>query len=122
MNKTFKILMVLIFAYLLLLTWLFVLKPPAIVPAAAAIPDPEVKQGNYTIFHYTNAGWTNKLYITDYYIKDGILYYKLRESQGGFLPVEFEDCLIVPDWIETIDELMNYGFWEPGDDSYEPGS
>jgi hypothetical protein len=120
-SKTLKTLMVLLFIYMLLLSW-FVFKPVAVTPVTAEIPGPEVKVGNYTIFQYTSVGWANKLYITEYYIKDGVIYYRLRDNQSDYLPVDLENCLIVPEWIENIDELMDYGFWIPGDEYNEPYS
>jgi hypothetical protein len=113
-NRTFKTLMVLILIYALIVTGV-VIKPPAVTPvtAAAEIPEPEVKQGKYTIFQYTEVGWTNRLYATEFYIEDDKIFYKSREH-ADYLPIALENCLIVPEWIENVDELMNYGFWEPG--------
>lgn len=112
-SKTFKTLITLIIAYMLFLTWFIVIQP--VVPAAAAeVPEPEIKQGQYTIFHYTQSGWINRLYATEYYIKDRIIYYKDREHQGEYMEIPFEDCLPKPGWIEAVDELMDYGWWEPG--------
>ena len=112
-SRTLKTLMVLIIAYLFLLTLLFVIRP-VITPVTADVPEPEVKQGRYTIFQYAQNGWTNRLYVTEYYIEDRIIYYKSREHQGEYMEVPFDDCLPAPDWIEDIDELMDYGWWEPG--------
>lgn len=89
---------------------------PVVVPMADEIPEPEVKQGQYTIFQYTEVGWTNRLYITEFYIEDDKIFYKLREYDE-YLPTALENCLIAPEWIEDINELMNYGFWEPAEES-----
>jgi len=42
-----------------------------------------------------------------------LISYKTWEHQGEYTEVPFDDCLPAPGWIETVDELMNYGFWEP---------
>lgn len=111
-SRTLKTLMILIIAYLFLLTWVFVIQP--IVPTTAAeIPEPEIKQGKYTIFQYTQSGWTNRLYVTEYYIEDRIIHYKDREHQEEYMELPFEDCLPKQGWIEDADKLMDYGWWEP---------
>lgn len=115
-SRTMKTLMAIIVAYLILLTWF--MNQPVVTPVAAEVPEPEVKQGQYTIFQYTKCGWTNRLYVTEYYIEDRIIYYKSREHQGEYMEVPFDDCLIVPEYIEVVDDLMNYGFWEPGGYEY----
>lgn len=112
-TRTLKILMGLVIVHLIILTWFFIFQP-AVTPVAAEVPEPEVKQGKYTIFQYTQNGWANRLYVTEYYIKDRIIYYKSREHQGEYMEAPFDNCLPVPDWIESTDELMNYGYWEPG--------
>lgn len=117
LKRTFRTLMVLIIIYSVFVTGLL-LKPAAVTPVAAEVPEPEVKQGQYTIFQYTKCGWTNRLYVTEYYIEDRIFYYRSREHQGEYIEVPFDDCLIVPVWIENIDDLMNYGYWEPGGYEY----
>lgn len=70
-------------------------------------------KGEYTIFYYTQNGWTNRLYVTEFYIENDIVFYKLRELdyETLYLPVKFDDCLVVKGWIEDINELINYGFW-----------
>lgn len=78
-----------------------------------AAEQPHVWKGEYTIFQYTQHGWANRLYVTEYYIKDGIIYYKSREHQSEYLPVQFDNTLTVPKWIEAPDELVEYGFWQP---------
>lgn len=72
-----------------------------------------VYKGEYTIFYYTQNGWTNRLYVTEFYIENDIVFYKLRELdyETLYLPVKFDDCLVVKGWIEDINELINYGFW-----------
>lgn len=116
-GKTLRIMMIILFAYMLLLTW-FILKPPAVAPTVADIPTLEIKQGKYTIFNYTQNGWTNRLYVTEYYIEDRIIYYKPREHEGGYLEVTLENCLTVPGWIEDTDLLMDYGYWEYPEEGY----
>lgn len=73
---------------------------------------PQLWKGKYTIFQYTRNGWTNRLYVTEYYIEDHTIYYKAREHQGEFLPVEFDGTLPAPGWIEDTEKLMDYGFWK----------
>lgn len=87
----------------------------AVVPTVEEIPIPEVKHGQYTIFHYTKGGWVNRLYVTEYYITDHIIFYKDREHQDEYLEVLLDDCLPQPGWIEDADELMDYGYWEPAE-------
>jgi hypothetical protein len=99
----------------------YILKQPAVTPVAAEVPDPEVKQGQYTIFQYTKTGWTNRLYVTEYFIKDKMIFYKPREHQEEYLEMPFEDCLLVPEWIEENEDLMNYGFWEYPEEEYTEG-
>lgn len=92
---------------------------PVVAPTVTAVPTPDVKHGQYTIFHYTKSGWVTRLYVTDYYITtDHIVYYKSREHQDEFQEVLLDDCLPVPGWIENTDELMNYGFWEYPEEEY----
>lgn len=72
-----------------------------------------VWKGEYTIFNYTQNGWTNRLYVTEFYIEDDTIYYKLRDHKE-YLPVKFDNCLPAVGWVEEIDKLMKYGFWQPG--------
>lgn len=96
----------------------YILKQPAVTPVAAEVPGADVKQGQYTIFQYTKTGWTNRLYVTEYFVKDKMILYKSRERQGEYLEIPFEDCLLVPEWIENNEDLMNYGFWEYPEEDY----
>ena len=58
----------------------YVIGQPAVTPVAAEVPTQDIKTGQYTIFQYTRSGWVNREYVTDYYIEDGIIYYKDRVS------------------------------------------
>lgn len=96
----------------------YLMKQPVVVPVEAEIPGPEVKQGRYTIFQYTQIGWTNRVYITEYFIEDNIIHYKEREHQDEYIEMPFEDCLIEPKWVEENEELMDFGFWEYSGEEY----
>ena len=84
-----------------------------VLPEKLQVPGPEVKQGKYTIFQYCQNGWTNHLYATAYYENDKKIYAELREYPGEFIPIDGQ-TLPIPEWIETPEELMEYGFWEQG--------
>ncbi|HWQ30064.1 MAG TPA: hypothetical protein VN549_03650 [Negativicutes bacterium] len=86
----------------------------AVLQETAKIPEPEVKTGNYTIFQYCQNGWTNHLYAVSYFEKDHHVYAELREYQGEYIPVDGQ-TLIIPEYIEDVNELMDYGFWEPAE-------
>jgi len=77
--------------------------------AQLAAGEPEIVTGNYTLFHYTDAGWINPIYVTRYSLDGQVLRYV---ENGTELPISFEHIRIVPGWVEG-DELMQYGFWVP---------
>jgi hypothetical protein len=79
----------------------------------AATTEKQVWKGEYTIFQYTQNGWSNHMYVTEFYKEDGYLFYKLKDHQEEYMFIKAEEFLPVPGWIESTDELMKYGFWEP---------
>lgn len=88
--------------------------PDVVLQETSKIPETEVKTGNYTIFQYCQNGWTNHLYAVSYFEKDHHVYAELREYQGEYVPVDGQ-VLIIPEYIEDVNELMDYGFWEPAE-------
>ncbi|HYE80850.1 MAG TPA: hypothetical protein VEG39_01650 [Clostridia bacterium] len=79
----------------------------------AAKEVPEVYKGQYTIFQYTQNGWSNHMYVTEFSKEDGFLYYKLKDHPDEYMFIKAEEFLPVPGWVEGTDDLMEYGFWEP---------
>jgi hypothetical protein len=69
--------------------------------------------GHYTIFQYTQNGWSNHMYVTEFYKQDGFLYYRLKDYPDEYMFIKAEGFLPVPGWVEDPNELMKYGFWEP---------
>ena len=76
-------------------------------------PEPEVIVGNYTIIQYTDAGWINPLYVSEYCLDGQVLKYKEKGSLK-YKPISFDGIRIVDGWVEG-DELMQYGYWIPED-------
>jgi uncharacterized protein (DUF2126 family) len=68
--------------------------------------------GQYTLIHYPNGGWINNIYITEYYIKDNLLWYREKGSTTD-KPIWINDVLFADGWIEGK-QLMNYGYWVEG--------
>jgi hypothetical protein len=70
---------------------------------------PKIVFGKYTLIHYPNGGWTNAIYITEYYKIGQDLYYKEKGSLV-FKPIWFPSILPVDGWIEG-EQLADYGCW-----------
>ncbi|MDF2889767.1 MAG: hypothetical protein K0R80_134 [Clostridia bacterium] len=70
---------------------------------------PKIVFGKYTLIHYPNSGWTNAIYITEYYKIGQDLYYKEKGSTV-FKPIWFPNILPVDGWIEE-EQLADYGYW-----------
>jgi hypothetical protein len=119
MNKKYRWLVLVA----ILITLLFVFNNSFIKQEAAdnvSVQEPErqVWEGQYTIFQYTQNGWSNHMYVTEFYIEDDFLYYKLKDYPDEYMFIRAEEFLPVPGWIEEPEELMKYGFWEPMDSEY----
>lgn len=67
-----------------------------------------VTRGAYTLFQYTNVGWTNVEYLTEYYIKDQLLYYRTKDGKKNFC--DTNSFAMVEGWIEE-QEKIDYGFY-----------
>jgi hypothetical protein len=65
--------------------------------------------GEYTLIHYPNGGWINAIHITEYYIKDNLLWYREKGSIED-KPIWLNTVLFVDGWIEGK-QLMDYGYW-----------
>jgi hypothetical protein len=65
--------------------------------------------GEYTLIHYPNGGWINAIHITEYYIKDNLLWYREKGSTTD-KPVWISDVIFADGWIEG-EQLMDYGYW-----------
>jgi hypothetical protein len=65
--------------------------------------------GQYTLIHYPNGGWINSIHITEYYIKDNLLWYKEKGSTTD-KPIWLSSVIFVDGWIEG-ERLMDYGYW-----------
>lgn len=76
-------------------------------------PERQIWQGEYTIFQYTQNGWSNHFFVTEFYEEDGYLFYRLKDHPEEYMLIRAEEFLAVPGWVEDVDELMKYGFWEP---------
>jgi hypothetical protein len=74
---------------------------------------PEVIKGNYTIIQYTDAGWINPIYVSEYCLDGQVLEYTEKGSLKH-KPISFDGIRIVDGWVEG-DELMQYGYWIPSD-------
>lgn len=83
------------------------------IPAASVAAEIEVFTGEFTLFHYTQGGWVNYYYITEFYIEGQILHYKIGDSRQS-IPVLFQEIGIVQGWIEE-ENLPKYGYWIPDD-------
>jgi hypothetical protein len=80
----------------------------ATIQEQASEKAPEIIEGQYTIIHYP-PGWTNAIYITEYYLDGKTLWFKEKGSTE-FKPIWFPGLLPVDGWIEG-EALMNYGYW-----------
>jgi hypothetical protein len=65
--------------------------------------------GQYTLIHYPNGGWINSIHITEYYIKDNLLWYREKGSTTD-KPVWISDVIFADGWLEG-EELIDYGVW-----------
>jgi hypothetical protein len=72
---------------------------------------PKIIFGKYTLIHYPNGGWTNAIYITEYYKIGQDLYYKEKGSTV-FKPIWFPSVLPVDGWVAEA-QLDDYGYWIP---------
>jgi hypothetical protein len=77
------------------------------------IVHPEVITGNYTIIQYTDAGWINPIYVSEYYLNGQVLMY-IEKDSIKYKPIKFEGLRFVDGWVEG-DPLMQYGYWIPED-------
>jgi hypothetical protein len=76
-------------------------------------PEPEITTGNFTIIQYTNAGWINPIYVSEYFLDGQVLMY-LEKGSLKYKPIKFEGLRFVDGWVEG-DPLMKYGYWIPED-------
>jgi hypothetical protein len=82
------------------------------LPATIATK-PEIVDGEFTLFHYTRAGWINHFYISKYRLDGQVLYYSVGDNKQ-LIPIQFDEICIVPGWVEEED-LSTYGYWIPDD-------
>jgi hypothetical protein len=65
--------------------------------------------GEYTLIHYPNGGWINSIHITEYYIKDNLLWYREKGSTED-KPIWVSDVIFADGWLER-EQLIGYGVW-----------
>ncbi|MEA4960372.1 hypothetical protein [Lutispora sp.] len=110
MSRDKKILFCLVICIAILLTALGLQAIKIEEIEAADIEDDAapITRGAFTLFQYTAVGWTNCEYLTEYYIKDGLLYYKTKEGLKNFS--DMSSFKMVEGWIEG-ESKINYGFY-----------
>jgi hypothetical protein len=66
-------------------------------------------KGEYTLIHYPNGGWTNAIYVTEYYLEGNLTWF-MEKGSKEFIPVWTSLTLPVKGWL-TDEQLIGYGVW-----------
>jgi hypothetical protein len=70
---------------------------------------PKLIVGDFTIIQYTEAGWINPIYISEYFLDGQVLMY-LEKDSSRYKPMKFEGLRFIDGWLGD-DEMMKYGYW-----------
>lgn len=68
-------------------------------------------KGEFTLIQYTDAGWINPIYITEYSLDGQVLFYA-EKGYKKLTPISLDNVRLVPGWI-VGEELIKYGYWMP---------